>query len=269
MSVDIRNMKSAWFANVQTQRDATLRLFCFPYAGGNTGIFHNWSHDLPFAVEIYPVQLPGRMQRTRESLITSMDQLIPALEEAILPVLDRNFAFYGHSMGALIAFELARTLMAKHGLEPKHLLVSGRKAPQLVDNISATQGLSDEEFIQHVRRLNGTPAKVFDNPEMLHFLLPVLRADFELVQSHRFRDGQKLSCPIKAFGGLSDQHVPKNSILPWGQTTTGKFSVAMMPGDHFFIQNSRRQFLALLSAELQAVIQVLKNRQYSANLASR
>lgn len=250
--------RSPWLANVQPRTRASLRLFCFPYAGGNTTTYHNWSADLPPGVEVYPVQLPGRALRLREALITRMDDLVLRMAEALLPFFDCKFAFFGHSMGALMAFELARLLRREHQLEPKCLLVSGRKAPQLPDPVAATYTLPDDSFLQQVGKLNGTPAELLTNKEMLQMLLPILRADFELVQTYRYQEGVNLSCPIKVYGGLMDEHVSRNSLLQWRDHSTAPFSITMLPGNHFFIQNLRKQFLAQLSRDLEILLENLK-----------
>lgn len=264
MIIESGKIASPWFANVCRRNGAALKLFCFPYAGGNTATFHNWHQDLPTRVEIYPVQLPGRGLRLREGLFTRMDALISEMMQALRPFLNCDFAFFGHSMGALIAFELARALRAHHDLEPKCLFVAGRRAPQMPDEIAGAYALPDDEFIVRLQNLNGTPGEVLNNPEMLEFVLPIIRADFELVQTYTYREGPRLSCPIKAFGGLGDEYVTKSSLLAWRDYTTGLFSLSMIPGGHFFFQQSRKQFMSALSADLRSAAATLRVASISA-----
>jgi medium-chain acyl-[acyl-carrier-protein] hydrolase len=263
MYIESSSITSPWLANVQARKGAALRLFCFHHAGGSTGIFHNWQNDLPAQVEIYPVQLPGRGLRLREPFFLRIDALIPALTQALLSFLECDFAFFGHSMGAEIAFELARALHAGYNMEPKCLFVSGRKAPQLPGTERDVYKLPDDEFIAYLKKLNGTPEELLSDQEMLDFMLPIIRADFELVHSYCYLTGPKLSCPIKALGGLTDEHVSKESLLLWAEQTTGPFSLSMMQGGHFFFQESRKEFMSLLSAELRAVTATLSRPSVS------
>lgn len=159
-----------WVAGSRSNAEARLRLFCFPYAGGGASIYRDWTAALPPVVEVYPVQLPGRQSRLHELPFTRMSLLVPELVEGLQPYLDRPFAFWGHSMGALISFELARHLSHENRPGPLHLFVSGYRAPQLPRLEPPIHQLPEEAFIHELHRLNGTPDAVLQNRELMRLL---------------------------------------------------------------------------------------------------
>lgn len=251
-------MLPVWFANVQRQPHAKSRLFCFPYAGGSSVIYSNWATALPVGMEVFPVQLPGRGTRFSAPPFTSLDRLVEQLVPVMEGVLDLPFYFFGHSMGALIAFELARAIRSHFQVQPQVVFISGRKAPgeHAVEGETSVYQLPREEFLTRLRLLNGTHPDLLANEEALELILPALRADFELVQTYQFRPGIKLSCSIKAFGGLEDQHSTEALIGGWKAFTSGDFSMEMLPGDHFFIQKERTRLLGSLRADIQKMAEL-------------
>jgi medium-chain acyl-[acyl-carrier-protein] hydrolase len=255
-------VKPLWLGHVQDSSASGMRLFCFPYAGGSAGIFRGWQKLLTHTVNIYPVELPGHGQHFRTAPHTRLAELIPAAADALLPFLDQPFAFYGHSMGALIAFELACYLKTTYKLEPSQLLVSGRAAPQIVQNRTHLHNLSEPELLAELKRLKGTPLKLLDDFDAIAFWLPVLRADFALVAGHVWSHSM-LTCPIVAYGGLQDEDVPRSSIAAWRDVTSGEFCLRMMQGDHFFILNSRTLFLELVAQDLNGMMQRQTSRDDS------
>jgi medium-chain acyl-[acyl-carrier-protein] hydrolase len=164
--------------------------------------------------------------------------------------MDRPFALYGHSMGALIAYELARRLREAGRAEPVHLFVSGCRAPQLADTRDVTYDLPDPEFIEELRRLKGTPSEVLEHEELLRLVLPLLRADFAVAQTYRYSEGPPLGCPLTAVGGLQDEEVTREQLTPWREMTTGAFSLHMLPGDHFFLHTSQDVLLEIITRQL-------------------
>lgn len=227
-----------------------LRLFCFPYAGGGATIFRTWPHGLPENLEICPVHLPGRGARSTERPFSDLRQLVRSLADDIAPYLGEPFAFFGHSMGALISFELARYLRRSRGLEPSHLFVSGCRAPQVRNPEPPTYDLPEAEFIAELKRINGTPPEVFEYAELMQMVLPLLRADFSVCQTYSYLHEPPLSCPVTAFGGIQDRDVTREHLEGWGQQTTGRFRMNLLPGDHFFINTSQRQLLNRLGENL-------------------
>lgn len=242
-----------WIPRNSLRPNSALRLFCMPYAGGSSLTFRDWGQALPREVDVCAVQLPGRGARHFDPLFTRMEPLVRSLGEELLPFLDRPYALFGHSMGALIAFELWRFLRRAAARQPALLLVSGGRAPDVPEGKRDFE-LSDEDFVAMLRRLDGTPAELLDNPEALQLLLPVLRADFEATQTYVYYDEPPFAGRIKAFGGVRDSATVREVILPWERHTTGSFSLSMLPGGHFFIEESRAELLAIVADELRRVL---------------
>ena len=243
-------MRTPWLVNWKPNRNASVRLFCFPYAGGGDSIFRSWQQSLPDTIEVCPVQLPGRGLRITEPPCTEMNQLIEVAGEALAPYLDKPFALFGHSMGALIAFELARHVRREYSAQPVHLFVSGRCSPQ-TNSGPLDSKLFDSELPEMLRRNNGTPEEVLENPELMELVAPVLRADVTLCNSYVYTPKPPFSFPITAFGGLDDHGVPRRYIEGWREHTTGPFVLRMVPGDHFFLNPSRLLLLEAISKELE------------------
>jgi medium-chain acyl-[acyl-carrier-protein] hydrolase len=233
-----------------------MRLFCFPYAGKGAVLYRNWAAHLPAEVEVHPVELPGRGLRFKEQPYTRLGSLIDDLTKAIRPLLDLPFAFFGHSLGAIVSFELAQKLRAEFRLEPARLFVSGRRAPQIQDQEPVTYNLPDEEFIDALRRLNGTPPEVLEHPELMQLMMGTLRADFEIAETYRTSAGSPLTCPITAFGGLEDEDVPGEHVEAWREQTTSSFQLRMLPGDHFFPHSCESVLLGIISRELHRLVNV-------------
>jgi medium-chain acyl-[acyl-carrier-protein] hydrolase len=231
--------------------DANLRLFCFPYAGGGTLPFRSWSKVLPASVEVYLVQLPGRETLLREPLLTRLSELVETVVPELLSHLDKPFALFGHSMGALISFEIASLLRRRYGIEPAHLFVSGCRAPQIERTKPSTYDLPEAKFLEELRRLNGTPVEVLDSPELMRLMRPILRADFELCETYTYVPTAPLDCPITAFGGLRDLEAKRSELKAWCEQTTTAFSLQMFPGDHFFLHTAQPLLLRTISHQLQ------------------
>lgn len=248
--------KKSWFGVFKPNPQARLRLFCFPYAGGGASIYRTWGEQLPPQVEMRPVQLPGRENRMSEPSLTRIEPLVQAVAEALLPYLDLPFAFFGHSMGALVAFELARKLRSAVDLEPLQLFVSGRIAPHHVRSEPPNYNLPEPELIEELRRLNGTSEEALEHPELMGLMLPLLRADFELVQTYTYAGGAPLGCPVTAFGGAQDTEVSMEELAGWREHTTGDFSLRMFEGGHFFLHAAREQLLQIVSTELRRASKV-------------
>ena len=217
-------------------------------------VYRNWHTFLPESIGVYAAQLPGRGDRLTEPPFLDLPVLIDPLAEAIKPYLDKPFAFFGHSMGALIAFELARKLRSEYGVEPAHLFVSGRRAPHLPDSEPVTYNLEEAEFIEELRRLNGTPREMLENPELMQLMGPALRADFRVCQTYVYTDGPRLRCPITVFGGLKDADVTRENLQPWRDHTGGSFMLRLLPGDHFFLHSSCAILLRMIVQELHQLI---------------
>jgi medium-chain acyl-[acyl-carrier-protein] hydrolase len=240
----------SWISWRKPRPQARLRLFCFPHAGASALIFRTWPDSLPADIEVCPIQLPGRGTRLMERPFTELPPLVEALAQALAPLLDMPFAFFGHSLGALVSFELLRRLRRQYGLHPACLLVSAAGAPQLPHRGSPIHALPDKEFLAELRRLNGTPSELLDHEELMKIMLPLLRADFAVYENYTYANESPLNCAISAFGGLQDQRVSERDLQAWSAMTNNSFSLRMLPGDHFFLQAPR--FLRVLTNELES-----------------
>lgn len=245
-------MPDLWFPYYRPKPQARLRLFCIHYAGGGASVFRSWPELMPDQIDICALQLPGHESRLSEDLITNFPQLIETLLPVFLPYLDMPYAFFGHSMGASISFELARALNQSGQKPPAHLFVSGRRGAQVERREPLTHNLPDPEFIEKLRDLEGTPEEVLQHKELLEFLLPVIRADFTLSETYTYHSQELLSCPLSAYGGLQDKDVTRADLAAWQLETSGPFVQRMFPGHHFFLNSARGNLLQILSQELLA-----------------
>ncbi|MGC1676244.1 MAG: alpha/beta fold hydrolase [Candidatus Binataceae bacterium] len=239
----------SWIAFRGRGPEPRLRLFCFPYAGAGALIYRTWTEALPSDVEVCPVQLPGRGARSMELPFTRLSPLLDALTPALAPLLNKPFALFGHSLGALVSFELARRTRRDYGVSPVRLFVSAGRAPQIPKRGSLIHSLPRDEFLSELRRLNGMPAELLDHHEFMKIMLPILRADFAVYETYEYSSEPPLDCPISAFGGLQDRRVSNADLEGWQVQTKAPFSLQMFPGDHFFLKDPL--LLRTLSQELQ------------------
>lgn len=228
-----------------------LRLLCLPYAGGSASIFRAWPERLPRELDVCAIQPPGRGNRLAERPFVRLDDLLPPLVEAVLPLLDLPYALFGHSLGALVAFELARRLRARTGTRPAVLFVSGCRAPQLPDHAVHIHGLPDDEFLARLAAVNGIPAEVLESRDLLDLLLPLLRADVEAAETYRWRPGPPLGCAISSLWSEDDPYVTRTDSEAWGAHTTVDFSTHAFPGGHFFLHSAESALLDVIGRALR------------------
>ena len=228
-------------------------MFCFPYAGGGASTYRGWGASLPNDLEVCPVQLPGRESRLREPAFTSIESMVPAAADALAPYLNLPFVLFGHSMGAAISFALARELRRRGLPQPLHLFVSGRRAPHLPAREEPIHQLPDPEFMAKLRELNGTPEEVLQHAELMKLLLPILRADFAVNETHVFTAEEPFDFALSAFGGLGDEDVTREDLEAWRLHTRGRFRARMLPGDHFFVHSARDLILEAVARDLAEV----------------
>lgn len=226
-------MTSKWVVCSHPRSNPKLRLLCFPHAGGSARIFHTWSERLPSMVEVCAVELPGRGSRLFEIPFTSVDSLLPALGAELLPFLDIPFACFGHSLGARIAFEFCRWLREATQLTPQHFWAAGARAPHLPPDTPPIHDLPDLDFISKLRRYDGTPEEIFNNPELMTLMIPALKADFSLLETYQYRPGDQLDCPITCFWGQQDAIANQADVAAWRQHTD-TFRLEAVSGHHFF-----------------------------------
>jgi medium-chain acyl-[acyl-carrier-protein] hydrolase len=240
-----------WVVCPKPRPSAAVQLFCFPNAGAGGSAFRGWAEGCHPELEITWVLFPGRDGRVWKTPYTNIHELVPVLVDALQVSSDRNFVFYGHSLGAKIAFEAARELRRRGLPGPSHLFVGACHAPQLPWPHPSVHLLEDGRFIQEMQtRYGGIPIQVIKDAELRALLIPLLKADVRLVETYHYRPEPPLDCPITAFGGSADNTVERPAIEAWKQQTTSTFQLHIMPGDHFFLQSARDRLLATMAAEL-------------------
>lgn len=243
-----------WLPHAPLASSCALRLFCFPYGGGSSVIFRRFQEALPEDVQVCAVELPGRGRRFSEPPFSELPRLTDAALSALSPYFDRPFALFGHSMGALIAFELARGVLARGVAGPEHLFLSAYAAPSVVRPRIFDDALSDDAVLELLRAHGGTDESFFRNEELRRALMPVLRADLSLLEGHEYAGMPPLACDITAFGGAEDDGTTKRDLLPWRKETLGAFRLHLVPGDHFFINSDPSPMLAIVARTLRAVL---------------
>lgn len=224
-------------------------LFCLPHAGGGISAYVGWRDAAPPEVDIRPVPLPGR-DGAGDAACHHMSELIAALADTV-PVDDSPFALLGHSLGAVVAFELANVLIER-GQQPRRLFVSGSPAPaHAADTGAHVSDLPDEEFLAEIGRLGGSPPGLLDEPASRQVLLARLRADFAIAETYEYRPGTTVTCPISAFAGRDDPGVGDGELDEWSEYTTAEFRRRILPGDHFYLTTARPLLLRAIGKDLR------------------
>lgn len=249
-----QHSEDRWLAFHRPQQEGKMRLFCLPFAGKGASLFRAWVGRLPDGVEIWPIQLPGRENRIQERPYTKLSRLVPPAADALVPYLDRPFAFLGHSMGALISFELTRELRRRCTPLPSRLFLSGRAAPHLVRREPPRHNLPHADFVKELQRLNGDHQEVPERSELMQVMLPTIRADFSVCDTYVYSAEAPLDCGLSVWGGSEDPEVSIQELVAWRDQTTASFSVKIFSGDHFFLLKSEALFLTVLAGELEALL---------------
>lgn len=246
----MQDNSSDWLLFGASKVPARARLFCFHHAGGAGSMYRRWADEAPVGLSVYAVQLPGREFRLREQPFTRVEPLVQELMRVLEPRLDLPFAFFGHSMGATVAFELARELRRREARGPVHIGISGRIAPHVRSRFTPVHELKDAELVDRLRRMGGLPEHVLREPELMAIVLPLIRADYSIVDNYQLTPEPPLSCPMTVFWGHNDIVVKQEEAAGWQQYTTGRFSLHGFPGDHFFINNAGREMQQLLYRDM-------------------
>ncbi|PIE58000.1 MAG: putative thioesterase [Desulfobulbus propionicus] len=247
MNVTLHN--SPWLIRGSSSARERLRLFCFPYAGGGASIFYSWRKEIVQSVDVCAVQLPGRENRIAEKPYNRLSDLVTSMAEELAPYLDIPFAFFGHSLGAKIAFEFAREIRRRWGVQPVCLFVSGSR-PVHIPKLRPLHQLPNKELIEELKQYTGTPTPVLQSNTVMDVYLPILRADFSMDETYSYYDAAPFSCPIIALIGSDDGRADRNMQQEWRQHTTGPLTIKSFHGNHFFIKSDRQAVLEYLSGIL-------------------
>lgn len=251
MAAPHQNSPKRRVENLLRGRTCLLRLFCFPYAGGNAHVYREWQSYLSPQIDVCLVHLPGRGHRINEPPHKQIQPLVQEVTDAIhAEAQGVRFAFWGHSMGALISFELAREFRRRNYPAPVHLFLSGCPAPTVISTVPACFDLPEQEFIAELQKLNGAPKEFFADPELQRLFLPLLRADFQISDTYQYRDEIPLACPITVYGADQDKLTALNYLAPWQIQTTAAYQMRMFAGDHFFFQSQKEEFIRVLRKDL-------------------
>lgn len=227
-----------WLVTPRPKPSAAVRLLCLPFAGGAASAYRSWGDLFGAEVEVTAVQLPGREMRLREPPFDRVGPLVTAVADVLEGVTDpRPYAIFGHSMGALIAFELVRELRRRGRPLPVALVASGRNAPHMPPRDPLMHPLPHDEFVARLRRFEGTPEAVLEHEELMEMLVPLLRADFAVNEAYTVRPEAPLELPLLAMGGVDDEEVSREGLEAWEGYTTGPFDLKIYPGGHFFLNH--------------------------------
>lgn len=251
MKGNVLIIADGWVVRPRTVSAPRLRMFCFAYAGGSASVFNAWPDHLPDDIEVCAVQLPGHETRIAEPAYTDISRLVPALAKALDGLLhDLPFVTFGHSMGATVSFELVRYLRSIGAPQPRLMFIAGRRPPHIDSPDVIIHDLPDQQLIQAVAQLNGTPQEFLREKDLLRLILPMLRADFAVIERYRHEPGPPLDMPLVALTGAGDVRVSRDVAAQWAQYTANSFTLRILPGDHFFLRSAMEQLLAEITHHL-------------------
>ena len=239
---------SAWIRRFRPVPAAATRLICLPHAGGSATYYLPVARGLPVSVDVLAIQYPGRQDRRQEPGIDDIERLADLVTAEIRPWCDRPVALFGHSMGAMIAYEVARRL-ERDGIDPVTLFASGRRAPSR-HRTSHVHRLDDRGLKAELVRLSGTGTALLDDADMLSMILPAFRSDYRAVESYRHRPGPPLRCPVVSLVGDEDSEVEVEEAAAWREHTTGGFELRVFPGGHFYLNTHAAAVLDLIAGRL-------------------
>ncbi|XRQ13795.1 thioesterase II family protein [Actinomadura welshii] len=232
-----------WFRCTENRPWASMRLFCLPHAGGSAVFYRPWAKEISPAVEVHAVQYPGRADRMADAMVTDAHQLARLVAGAMAPLMDRPAALFGHSMGAVLAYEVAR-LLQERGSAPVHVFASGARPPH--DRGEDRVGDRDDDgIVAEMVKLGGSDAEALQDPELRELVLPYVRNDFRLIEDYAHRAaGPRLAVPVTALIGDADPHVTREQAARWAEVTDGRFALKVLPGGHFYLTEQRREVIA-------------------------
>ncbi|HLV72960.1 MAG TPA: alpha/beta fold hydrolase [Vulgatibacteraceae bacterium] len=240
----------SWFRCAENRPWASMRLFCLPHAGGSAVFYRSWAKEISPAVEVHAVQYPGRADRIADTMIDDAHRLARLVAGAMAPLLDRPAALFGHSMGAVLAYEVAR-LLQERGSAPVHVFVSGARPPHDRGG-DRVADKDDDELVAEMVKLGGSDAEALRDPELRELVLPYVRNDFRLIEGYAHRAaGTRLAVPVTAIIGDDDPHVTEEQAARWAEVTDGRFALRTLPGGHFYLNDRQRDVIAEVQRTLE------------------
>ncbi|MEU2723967.1 thioesterase II family protein [Streptomyces smyrnaeus] len=244
--------RDLWIRRYHQAREGAVQLVCFPHAGGSASFYFPVSAHLAPDVEVSAVQYPGRQDRRAEPCVDSIQKLADLVAEAVRPLAERPLAFFGHSMGAMVAYEVALRLEADGAPALTRLFVSGRRAPSTYRE-ERVHERDDNGVIAELQQLSGTESDLLDDPEVLEMILPAVRSDYAAVERYRHEPGRAVSCPVVALIGDQDGKVTTDEARAWAGHTSGTFDLRVHPGGHFYLVDRSRDVMDFVGEQLTAV----------------
>lgn len=228
-----------------------MKLICIPYAGGNSSFFYSWKKEFDF-LEVTPIELNGRGEYVKESLNDNLNDAVEDLFIKLKKHSDGNdYAIFGHSMGSLLAYELYYKLVENNLKTPKHIFFSGKKAPHLISSLPPIHNLHLDKFIKKIKEIGGTPDAIFEHSDLLDFFIPILRADFKIVETYKYMEKNiKIGCPVSVIGGLSDQVARPEELIQWTELCANECNIQFFEGGHFFIEEKKKEVIQFLKNTL-------------------
>ncbi|GAA1918673.1 alpha/beta fold hydrolase [Streptomyces durmitorensis] len=242
--------RSPYLTVYRPSPDASVRLVCLPHAGGAASFYVPVAQALAPRVEVLSVQYPGRHERHGDPLVADIATLADKIADALMPYTDRPYALFGHSMGAIVGFEVARR-MEDAGRGPVELFASASRAPSVERRGEMWHRAPDAEFVARVQSMGGAGSELLDDPDIRNMLLPALRNDYRAIEQYEYRAQPPLACPLTAFAGADDPRVDVDQVRSWAHHTTGPFTAEVHPGGHFYLADRREAVLDTVTGHLQ------------------
>lgn len=239
---------SAWLRKLRPEAHDGIHLVCLPHAGGAATYYFPLAQSLSPEIAVLAIQYPGRQDRRSEPALDRISQLAEGVAAALSLYADRPLAFFGHSMGAVVAYETALRLQDQ-GFDIVHVFASGRRAPSRyrAESLHLT---GDDAILRDLRLLGGTTAMALEDPELIAMVMPALRADYRAVETYRHVPGQRLQCPVTALIGDNDPRTSEEEGKAWADHTDGLFELKVLPGDHFYLNEQTATVAALVAERL-------------------
>ncbi|WP_196137568.1 thioesterase II family protein [Aliikangiella sp. G2MR2-5] len=245
---------SKWFLTPQRILDPQLRVFCFPYAGGSASTYIPWAKKLPYNVELVAVQPPGRSSRILEEPYTDMNELITSLFPEFVNLTDKPYILFGHSLGSRVAFELAKKCLQEKVNLPLHFFASGSRAPFIPCREEPIYNLPDNEFVDRLRTLNGTPAEVLQNKELMELCIPLLRSDFKIADTYLANTETVIPLSASVLSGTNDIEITSEDLNAWKKVFSKIDELKYIEGDHFFIESNRDSVIDFVNSTINKTL---------------